>query len=91
MQNMLYWIALFARGWTNQMIQIIYTNNCGTQPSSLQYNNRLDYSYDPYRMKVICSNGRFSLKVPDYQINPNILQTNCHIRSYSLQQALQSK
>ena len=91
MQNTLYWIVLFARGWTIQMIQIIYANNCGTQPSSLQYINRLDYSYDPYRMKVICSNGRSSLKGPDYQSNPNILQTSCPIGSYSLQQALLSK
>ena len=41
--------------------------------------------------KIICSNGRSSLKGPDYQSNPNILQTNCHIGSYSLQQALISK
>ena len=73
MQNMLYWIVLFARGWTIQMIQIIYANNCGTQPSSLQYINRLDFSYDQYCMKVICSNGRSSLKGPDYQSNPNKL------------------
>ena len=27
----LYWIVLFARGWTIQMIQIIYAYNCVTQ------------------------------------------------------------
>ena len=55
--------------WSRSYIQ----TNCGTQPSSLQYINRLDYSFDPYRMKVICSNGRSSLKGPDYQSNPNKL------------------
>ena len=33
--------------WSRSYIQ----TNCGTQPSSLQYINRLDHSYDPYRVK----------------------------------------